>query len=59
MSEAGEVQAEVEPDDDLDGCDLDFTENPTSDADIAGLLASAPGPMKAQREEEWEQEEAS
>lgn len=59
MSDATEIHGEIEPDDDLDGCELDFTETPTSDDDIARLLAPAPGPMRAQREEEWEREEAT
>ena len=59
MSNDGDIGEEVAPDDELDGCELDFTESPTSDDDIAALLAPAPGPMRERSEEEWEREEAS
>ncbi len=59
MSETTETHAETEPGDDLDGCELDFTEAPTSDDEIASLLAPPRGPMKAQREDDWEREEAT
>jgi hypothetical protein len=48
----------LEPDDDLDGCELDFTaEPPTSDEDADALVAPPAGPMKEQSEEDWEREE--
>ena len=58
MSEIGlpETDAEVEADDDMDGCELDFTADATSDDDIAKFLAAPAGPMRAKSEEEWEQE---
>ena len=60
MSETVEPEAaELEPDDDLDGCELDFTEQPTSDEEADALLASPVEPMKAQSEEAWEQGEGS
>ena len=53
-----EVEDELEPDDDLDGCELDFTaEPPTSDEDADALVAPPAGPMKEQSEEDWEREE--
>jgi hypothetical protein len=53
-----EVGDELEPDDDLDGCELDFTaEPPTSDEDADALVAPPAGPMKEQSEEDWEREE--
>ena len=53
-----EVGDELEPDDDLDGCELDFTaEPPTSDEDADSLVAPPAGPMKEQSEEDWEREE--
>lgn len=54
--EAGD---ELEPDDHLDGCELDFTAQPTSDKDADALVAPPAGPTKAQSEEAWEQEEGS
>jgi hypothetical protein len=54
-----ETGAELEPDDHLDGCELDFTEQPTSDEDAAALIAPPAGPMKEQSEEDWEREEGS
>jgi hypothetical protein len=61
MSETVEPQAEheLEPDDDLDGCELDFTEQPTSDLEADGLVAPPADSMKAQREDDWEREERS
>jgi hypothetical protein len=61
MSETAEPEAahELEPDDDLDGCELDFTEQPTSDEEAAALVAAPAAPMKAQSEEAWEQEEGN
>jgi hypothetical protein len=59
MSEIGlpEADAEVEAGDELDGCELDFSADPTSDDDIAAFLAKPAGPMRAKTEEEWEHEE--
>lgn len=54
-----EAAAELEPDDHLDGCELDFTVQPTSDQDADALLAPPAGPMKAQSEEAWEREEGN
>lgn len=63
MSETVEPEAaqelEPEPDDDLDGCELDFTEQPTSDEEADALVAPPAEPMKAQSEEDWEREEGS
>jgi hypothetical protein len=58
MSEIGlpEADAELEADDDMDGCELDFTAKVTSDDEIAAFLAPPAAPMKAKTEEEWEQE---
>jgi hypothetical protein len=41
------IQHEEEPDDEVDGCDLDFTKDTTSDDEIASLLQ-----MPEEREEE-------
>lgn len=59
MSEIGlpEKDAEVEDEDELDGCELDFSANATSDQEIAALLAPPSAPMRAKTEEEWEQEQ--
>ena len=61
MSETVEPEAAHEPeaDDDLDGCELDFTEQPTSDEEVAALLAAPAAEMKAQSEDAWEQEEGT
>jgi hypothetical protein len=61
MSETVEPEAaiELEPDDDLDGCELDFTEQPTSDEEADALVAAPAEPMRAQSEEAWEQEEGN
>jgi hypothetical protein len=61
MSETVEPEAahELEPDDHLDGCELDFTEQPTSDVEADALVAPPAESMKAQREDDWEREEGS
>lgn len=51
-----ETDAEVEAGDEVDGCELDFGINPTSDDEIASFLATSAAPMKEKSEEEWEQE---
>lgn len=58
MSEVGlpETDADVELDDEVDGCELDFSVEPTSDDEIAAFLAAAAAPPKEKSEEEWEQE---
>jgi hypothetical protein len=52
-----ETDAEVQDEDELDGCELDFTASATSDEEIAALLAPPSAPMRAKTEEEWEQEQ--
>jgi len=54
-----EAEPDLEPDDDLDGCDLDFAEEAVSDADVDALLAAPAEPMKEQSEEDWEKEEGN
>jgi hypothetical protein len=51
-----ETDADVESGDEMDGCELDFSENPTSDKEIAAFLAAPATPPKAKSEEEWEQD---
>jgi hypothetical protein len=58
MSEVGlpESDADVESDDEMDGCELDFSVEPTPDVEIAAFLAAPAPPPKEKSEEEWEQE---
>jgi hypothetical protein len=58
MSEVGlpETDADVESDDEVDGCELDFSVEPTPDDGIAAFLAAPAASPKEKSEEEWEQE---